>query len=156
MRALPEQSKRIDEASKAAESSIEKWHKIHFGGILVNCTAFAAIITLILTGLVFWVIRSYYDRRLAGEIVRLSGDDEAYHRLLALGITMRVAPWTDADGEPVQDGYTLVVTDAEDAQIKESGGHKEAVTFVKANGLQEQIDDIEEHLRTFEQLSHSH
>ncbi|MGA3171758.1 MAG: hypothetical protein ABSE62_12180 [Chthoniobacteraceae bacterium] len=156
LRALPEQSKRIDEASKAAESSIEKWHKIHFGGILANCMAFAAIITLILTGLVFWGIRSYYDRRLAGEIVRLSGDDEAYRRLLALGITMRVAPWTDADGEPVQDGYTLVVRDAEDAQIKESGGHKEAVTFVKANGLQEQLDDIERHLRAFEQLSHSH
>ena len=67
---------------------------------------------------------------------------------------MRLDPWTDADGKPVEDAYALVITKVEDAQIKESDGHKEAVILVKRDTLQEQLDDIEKNLREFEKLQH--
>jgi len=151
---LPKESRQIEAASKAAQSSIEKWHKLNFGGLLVLCAAFAIVIALALAGFVYRECHEYYDRRLTAEIVRLTADNEVCRRLLALGVGMRLDPWTDANGKPVEDAYALVITKAEDAQIKESDGHKEAVILVKRDTLQEQLDDIAKNLREFEKLQH--
>jgi len=151
---LPAESRQIEAASKAARASIEKWHKLNFGVLLALCAAFAIVIALALAGFVYRECHEFYDRRLTAEIVRLTADNEACRRLLALGVGMRLDPWTDANGKPVEDAYALVITKADDAQIKESDGHKEAVILVKRDTLQEQLDDIAKNLREFEKLQH--
>jgi len=165
LRVLPEQSRQISEAAKAAESSIAKWHKIHFRGLLANCLVIAGVVALILSGVAYWQCKRHFDQCLAAEIARMDSNFGAINELLGFGIDIRVAAWTDADGKPVHDGYILTLSNAVDARMKKSNGKSEATLLVKQETLQEQMERTENDrqesvMKQFERsahtLTHSH
>jgi len=55
LRNVPEQTKRIEAATQAAEASIKKWHALHFDGIVFNsCLATLGIAGLLFCLFWFW------------------------------------------------------------------------------------------------------
>jgi len=52
LRNVPEQTKQIEAATKAAEASIKKWHLIHFNGIVFN----SCLATLVIVAFIFCIV----------------------------------------------------------------------------------------------------
>jgi hypothetical protein len=132
LRTLPQESKRIEAASKAAESSIEKWHKVHFRGIIFN----VCIGALLFFGMLFelaWIwLEHRFEDRLAAEIVQMSGNHYALRETALLNAPVRLTSWCDSDGNPIPGGYALELDHAEDAQLQTADGERRGLIFFKA------------------------
>jgi hypothetical protein len=100
----------------------------------------AILVCLVLTGAIAWKNSQENERRIASEIVRLGANDDAYRKLLALGIQVRLAPWMDSNAQRVPDGYMLVVDEADDAEYRSVA--RQGVVFVKDRNLRKRYDDV--------------
>lgn len=156
LRDLNERTGRMERAAAAAEKSVEAWHKVHLGGIISNCLVGALIFALILVTAIAWQLRRHYRENLAAEVNRLGANDEAPEKLTALGIDLRVAPWVDSDGNPIRDGYAVVIDRAEQVDLREAGGRKKAMVFVKDQNAQTRIDELREDLKEIRKALPAH
>ena len=159
IRNLENSRSKMEQATASAQTSVETWRKVHFGGILANCLIIAGLVALILSGVAYWQVKRHFDQRLAAEIIRMDSNYGALNELLGFGIDIRVAAWTDADGKPVHDGYILTLSNALDARIRKLNGKSEATILVKQETLQEQMERTEKDreesiMKQFEKFTH--
>jgi len=138
IRNLENSRSKMEQATASAQTSVETWRKVHFGGILANCLIITGLVALILSGVAYWQFKRHFDQRLTAEIIRMDSNYGALNELLGFGIDIRVAAWTDADGKPIHDGYILTLSNAVDARIRKLNGKSEATILVKQETLQEQ------------------
>jgi hypothetical protein len=143
LRNLENSRSKMEQATASAQTSVETWRKVHFGGLLANCLVIAGLVALILSGVAYWQCKRHFDQRLAAEIVRMDSNYGAINELLGFGIDIRVAAWTDANGKPVHDGYLLTLSNAVDARIKKTNDTTEANILVKQETPQEQKERTE-------------
>jgi hypothetical protein len=140
LRNLDKHAENADRVSVAAERSIRSWRRVHITGIAG--TSFLA--ALLFAGLVlswgWWNMEARFRQRLAAQVVRLSATDDAYRQLLWLGISLRLEPWLDESGKAVEDGYCVVVADAESADLKVVGDRKLGMIALKATPLLKRIE----------------
>ena len=124
-----------NKASFAAERSVRTWRQAHIGGIF----GMGVLASLLLVGVVlswgWWKMEDHYRQRLSTQVVRLSGTDDAYRQLLWLGISLRLEPWVDQSGKNVENGYSIVIDNAEDATLRVVGERKAGVIMLKATPL---------------------
>ncbi len=85
-------------------------------------------------------MEAHFRQRLAAHVARLSATDDAYRQLLWLGISLRLEPWLDESGKAVEDGYCVVVDDAERADLKVIGERKLGIIALKATPLFKRIE----------------
>lgn len=81
------------------------------------------------------------------EIRRISRNDQAREELLSLGVSMKLLPWVDENGQPVADGQVLMVKDAEGANLEEGKSGKVGVVFIKTTSALKRIEAITEQLK---------
>jgi hypothetical protein len=156
LRDLNERTAKMERTAAAAEKSVEIWRKVHLGGIVANCLAGALICALVLVIAVYWHARGHYREKLAAEVTRLGANEEAQQKLIALGIDLRVAPWADSDGKPMRDGYALIIDKAEQSDLRETDGRKQAVIFVRDRSVQKRVDELREDLKEIRKALPAH
>jgi hypothetical protein len=156
LRDLNERTIKMERTAAAAEKSVETWHKVHLGGIVANCLAGALICALVLVIAVYWHARGHYREKLAAEVTRLGANEEAQQKLIALGIDLRVAPWADSEGKPMRDGYALIIDKAEQSDLRETDGRKQAVIFVRDRSVQKRVDELREDLKEIRKALPAH
>ena len=142
LRTLPDESERIDAASKAAEGSIEKWRRLHFGGIVANTCAAAFIV---ISGIFLFAehrVEHHFEQRLASEIVEISGSHETLKELALMNISVHLTAWCDPAGNVVPDGYALVIDHAQDAQVQTADDGKHGLVFFKAQRREHESDNL--------------
>ncbi|GEM_PF-2809064 len=139
---LPEQSKRIAVATKAAESSVEIWRRVHLGGIILNASLAALLTGSLLFGFGWFRLQRHFNERLAAEIARLTEGGETFKEAALLNVPVHIMPWTDQDGNPVPGGYAFVIDQAEDAAMQTNDGRKCGVIFFKAQRPLDQIEEL--------------
>jgi len=142
LRALPEQSKRLDEASKAAESSIEKWRRVHLGGIILNASIAALLVASLLFCFAWFRLQRHFNEQLAAEIAQISGNHETLKETALLNIPVHLTPWSDQDGKPVPGGYAFSIDHAEDAAVQTTDSGKRGVIFFKGQRPEDQIEEL--------------
>jgi hypothetical protein len=139
LRDLDDHAKNLQQATHAAEQSVETWRRVHIRGIVLV----AALVSLVFAAAVlcwgWWRMENQYRARLAAQVVRLSGTDDAYRQLLWLGITIRLSTWENPSGRRVKNGYVISIDDAEIASLKSDGDSKKAIVMLKAQPLVEQL-----------------
>ena len=160
LRNLENSRSKMEQATASAQTSVETWRKVHFGGILANCLVIAGLVALILSGMSYWQCKRHFDQCLVAEIARMDSNFGAINELLGFGIDIRVAAWTDANGEPVHDGYILTLSNAVDARIKKTNDTTEANILVKQETPQEQKERTEKDrqeavLKQFKKSAHA-
>jgi hypothetical protein len=87
------------------------------------------------------------EQALALEVRRISRNDQAREELLSLGVSMKLLPWVDENGQPVADGHVLMVKDAEGANLEEAKSEKVGVVFIKTTSALKRIEAITEQLK---------
>jgi hypothetical protein len=124
-----------DKASFAAERSVRTWRKAHIGGVVGTCILASLLLMGVVLSWGWWKMEDHYRQRLATQVVRLSATDDAYRQLLWLGISLRLEPWVDQSGKIVENGYSIVIDNAEDASLKVVSERKAGVITLKATPL---------------------
>jgi hypothetical protein len=124
-----------NKASIAAERSVRTWRQAHIGGIVGTCILASLLLVGVVLSWGWWKMEDHYRQRLSTQVVRLSATDDAYRQLLWLGISLRLEPWVDQSGKIVENGYSIVIDNAEDASLKVVGERKAGVVTLKATPL---------------------
>lgn len=142
LRDLDNRTAKMESAAIAAEKSVETWRKVHLGGIVTNCLAGSLILALALVIAVLWQARAHYRDKLATEVNRLGLNEQAQQKLDVLGIDLQVAPWLDSDGKPMRNGYAVIIDTAEQVELRDEEGRKQAVAFVRDSSVHNRIEEL--------------
>lgn len=146
LRDLPEQSRQIADATKAAESSIKTWSKVHLGGIILNVSICILLMAGLLFGFGWFRLQRHFKERLAVEINRISAGNETFREAALLNVPIHIISCTDQNGNRVPGGYALVIDQAEDVATQPAEGGKRGVIFFKSQRLIDQIEELRKRL----------
>ena len=147
LRDLPEQSRRIADATSAAESSVQTWRQVHLGGIILNVSLAVLLIAALLFSLAWFQLQRRLEGRLVAEIERITRNQETFREAALLDVPMHLTRWSDQNGNAVPGGYAFTVDHAEDAIIQPVENGKRGVIFFKAQRPIDKIEELQRMLR---------
>jgi len=122
------------EASLKVERSIEKFRRIHFGGIVVTMAAACMVVMGGLFGYGWRKLSDHYDRSLVQALKRVqwieAENQEAFLKLNQLGAAIAVVPVGGDNGKPIPGKYALTLMNADDTVLQDlKEGRRGAILF---------------------------
>ncbi|MEI9896742.1 MAG: hypothetical protein WDN28_23500 [Chthoniobacter sp.] len=128
-------TKCITEATVAAETAVQKWRRVHLGGVAAGLLALAFFAFLIAS---LWYRRDTehrFEERFTNALVQLDTSRGSLSQLAKLGVVVRIVSSADNDGNAIPDHYAVVIDQAEAADLREFDGRRQGVVFVRAADL---------------------
>jgi hypothetical protein len=127
-------SKSITEATRAAETAVARWRRVHLGGVAAGLLALSAVVVV---GAIVWLhgqFKQDFEKRFTAAVMQLDTSREAFFQLAQRGIGVHMVR-TRVDGKVVPDSYTIMVDGAENAYPEESQSGRRGIVIVKTSNI---------------------
>jgi hypothetical protein len=122
----------VREATTAAEGAVERWRRVHLGGVAAGLLAFAIVTSGFIIAWFKHDLEQRYERRFTAAVLQLDTSREALSKLAELGIGVHVTSSSDDAGKAIPHSFAVVIDDAEVAEVREVDGRRQGVVFVNA------------------------
>ncbi|MEP6671599.1 MAG: hypothetical protein ABJF10_20720 [Chthoniobacter sp.] len=122
----------VCEATTAAEGAVERWRRVHLGGIAAGLLAVAIMTCSFIIAWFKHDLEQRYERRFTAAVLQLDTSRETLSKLAELGVGVHVLPSSDSAGKTIPRSFAVVIDEAEAAEVREADGRRQGVVFVKA------------------------